>query len=426
MYLSKIEVKNIKSLDSFVWSLGPKEQKQGWHVLLGDNGSGKSALLKACAIALMGPKNALGARIVGSEWVRQGQTEGRVTIHLTQDYIKDQWSGKGNTTVGTLRASVKITESGVDSIDITPSPNRHIWGAGSGWFSASYGPYRRFSGGNKEHEKLFYSMPKLSRHLSIFGEDVALSETLSWLQDLHYTLLDEEKKGHRSPAGRFLKNLKNFINQDNFLPNDVKLEEINPRNILFKDSNGAEISITNLSDGYRSILSMTLELIRQLAMNYGPESIFRDSDKEINLPGVVIVDEIDVHLHPRWQRVIGPWFTKHFPNIQFIVTTHSPLVCQGALNGSVTVLPSPGTSERGGRLLGSALDRLLYGDILEALSSGAFGKGIERSDAAQAMLFELAKLNLSSRRRSLKSDEKIRQEELKTIFATSFSTEEAN
>ena len=46
--------------------------------------------------------------------------------------------------------------------------------------------------------------------------------------------------------------------------------------------------------------------------------------------GVILIDEIDAHLHPAWQKRIGFWLKAHFPNIQFIVTTHSPFICQAA------------------------------------------------------------------------------------------------
>lgn len=424
MHLTKVEIKNLKSLGNFTWELTGDDALAGWHVLLGDNGSGKSTFLRACAIALMGPKNAMGLRLPWQDWVQHGEKEARISIGFTQDSV-DQWSQKGNTTAGKLRAAVKITEQGITSTEVSPSPNRHIWG-GAGWFTSSFGPYRRFSGGNKDHEKLFYSTPKLASHLSLFGEDVALSETLSWLKELHYTKLNDESSGaFKSPAGRLLDSIKNFINQDNFLPNGSKLEEVTPKGITFKDPNGEIIDITELSDGFRSVLSMTLELIRLISLNYGQSHLFSSDSTSIIVPGVVIIDEIDVHLHPRWQRTIGPWMTTHFPAIQFIVTTHSPLVCQGAVNGSITRLPSPGGNEKEGRVSGVALDRLLFGDILEALSSGAFGEGIERSEIAKEMFYELATLNIQSRRRELDEVEQGRRTELQSIFRSMTETVEA-
>ena len=56
--------------------------------------------------------------------------------------------------------------------------------------------------------------------------------------------------------------------------------------------------------------------------------------------GVVLIDEVDVHLHVSWQRSIGFWLKKHFPNVQFIVTTHSPFVCQAADPGRSLLPPA--------------------------------------------------------------------------------------
>lgn len=74
---------------------------------------------------------------------------------------------------------------------------------------------------------------------------------------------------------------------------------------------------------------------------------------------------------------------------------------------------------------GVALDRLLFGDILEALSSGAFGEGIERSEIAKDMFYELATLNIQSRRRSLNEAELGRRTELQSIFGSMSETVEA-
>ncbi len=416
MHITKVDLKNVKSLGSFTWALDRSETTAGWHVLIGDNGTGKSAFLRACAVALLGPRNALGLRQPWSDWIRQGESEARINLTVNQAYASDQWSGKGMTKTGQLRFGVVLADSSIESTESKTPAIRHVWGTGSGWFSASFGPYRRFSGGNPEYEKLFYSTPKLASHLSIFGEDVALSETLTWLRNLHYEDLDREKRLGVSIPPSFLGRLKAFINQDGFLPNGAKLSDIGPKAVTFLDPNGIPIDIVALSDGFRSILSMTLELIRQLSLTYGQDKVFSADAKVVDANGVVLIDEVDVHLHPRWQRSIGPWLTQHFPNIQFIVTTHSALVCQGAIRGSITRLPNASLSDPGGRLSGAPLDRLLYGDILEALSSGAFGQGIDRSPEGQSMLEELAALNSRARKSALTPDDETRRRKLQTVF----------
>ena len=85
--------------------------------------------------------------------------------------------------------------------------------------------------------------------------------------------------------------------------------------MLFVDGNGYRVPVEDLSDGYRSILSMTFELIRQLAATYGPKRVFDPKDPfKVNMPGVVLIDEVDAHLHPTWQRKVGLWFGSISPS----------------------------------------------------------------------------------------------------------------
>ena len=59
-------------------------------------------------------------------------------------------------------------------------------------------------------------------------------------------------------------------------------------------------------------------------------------------PGIVLVDQIDLHLHPRWQREIRDFLIEHFPNVQFVATAHSPLMAQTALGSNLAVLKQEG------------------------------------------------------------------------------------
>jgi hypothetical protein len=178
-----------------------------------------------------------------------------------------------------------------------------------------------------------------------------------------------------------------------------------------------------LSDGYRSILSMTFELIRQLAATYGPKRVFHPKDPtRVDVPGIVLIDEVDAHLHPTWQRKVGLWFRKHFPKMQFIVTTHSPLVCQAAEVGTVWRLPRPGTDEEARQVVGVELDRLIFGNVLDAYGTGVFGEGIARSEHAKQRLQRLAELNVKELRKGLSAAERKEQAALRASQPTAAMT----
>ena len=150
---------------------------------------------------------------------------------------------------------------------------------------------------------------------------------------MNYKKLEEDKKARNT-----LENLKKFINKSDLLPQNVQLEQVSSGGVTFRDGNGALVSVTEMSDGFRSVLSLTFELIRQLVFTFGAKEVFQNIEKgeiNINISGVVLIDEIDAHLHPTWQTRIGQSLTTYFPAIQFIVTTHSPLVCRAAERGSI-------------------------------------------------------------------------------------------
>ena len=227
-------------------------------------------------------------------------------------------------------------------------PERSIWGGGAGWFSASFGPFRRFTGGDMEYEKLFYTNPSLAPHLSAFGENVALGEALRWLQDLRFKEYENDKA-----AQRLLPALIEFLSGSHLLPQGAFIEKISSETVVIRDGAGVPVPVEQLSDGFRSVLSMTFELLRGMVAAYGDDTFMMLlilKTGAINLPGVVAIDEIDAHLHPAWQQRIGDWFVERFPMVQFFVTTHSPIICRSAARGSIWRLPTPGRKKRPTRL----------------------------------------------------------------------------
>lgn len=431
MHVSKIEIENVRSLSKLSWSV-PDERAAGWHVVLGDNGAGKSSFLKSICLALVGDSEAGALRQPWGDWLTRKQDSGRIALELSWDVNFDNFSGKGNTPSLGSKLPVEIQfirdeeasppHVDLNNVETSPSPTRHIWNGGKGWFAASYGPFRRFTGGDPQTEKMFYSMPRLARHLSLFDERVALTECLDWLKQLKFKELENDfKDGVVDPEGALLNKVRQFLNGSGFLPANVTLGTVNSDDVTFNDGNGVNVSVEELSDGYRSVLSMTFELIRQLSNQFGAENVFSTDDPTIIKPaGVVVIDEIDAHLHPNWQRRIGKWFCKHFPNVQFIVSTHSPLVCQSAESGSIFLLPQAGSDDRARMLEGTEFSRLVYGNVLDAYGTEAFGgdAALTRSQESKQKHQRLAELNNKEIVKRLTPDEKGEQESLRSILPT--------
>lgn len=420
MYVRRLTITDIRTIETFEFRVSAQEAP-GWHVILGSNGAGKSSVIRSLALALAGPKEAVALRQNWSTWARNGVGGG--TIRLAVDCAAlDIFTGTGRrttsvdvelgfrpveTSIGGPRFEVAAT-SGVKTAE------RSIWGTNSGWFSASFGPFRRFTGGDQQFDRLFFSNPRLASHLSAFGEDVALTEGLRWLRELRVKQLEES-----SSDGDLLSKLISFLNGSALLPHGAQIAEVRAEEIIIIDGDGIRVAVEQLSDGYRSVLSMIFEILRQMTRSYG-QSQMVDALDEVNgsvkLPGVVAIDEVDAHLHPSWQRDIGPWFTRCFPHVQFIVTTHSPIVCRTAT--SVWRLTTPGTEEPSGRVEGDVLNRLIHGSILDAYGTEFFGRDVARSEGSKELLHELATLNRKALKGLASDHERIRMEELRRILPT--------
>jgi len=115
-------------------------------------------------------------------------------------------------------------------------------------------------------------------------------------------------------------------------------------------SNREVFDFNGLSDGYSSILDIVTELILKIE---------NTKSKSFDCEGIVLIDEIETHLHVELQKNILPLLTSFFPNIQFIVTTHSPFVLQSIENSIVFDL------ERKEQLNGEKLSKASYTDIVK-------------------------------------------------------------
>lgn len=400
MYLGKVQLENIRGFEEFAWEV-PAGEEAGWHVLLGDNGCGKSTVLKAIALALIPARDHPALLEDWSRWPRRGSTEAAsIELELRKDAEVDYLDASRPLTKGSS-AAVQTLDKSVESVTariefVNAGAQSHTEGTGSaeigpwsgaqGWFWAAYGPFRRFSGGDPDESRIQTSYPRVGAGLTVFNERFALGEARKWIREL-----DHQRKDQR-PEGALLDALIVFINESNLLPHNVRIDAVDSEGVWCMDAEGARLELAEMSDGYRSQMSLTFELIRQIARCFGPERVFdRESPARIDLPGVVLIDEVDAHLHPTWQHRIGEWFTSVFPRMQFLVTTHSPIVCQAAR--TVWALPNPGESDLPRRVEGQDLNRLRYGSILDAFSTGVFGEGVTRSEEGKKRLQRLAELN---------------------------------
>ena len=148
---------------------------------------------------------------------------------------------------------------------------------------------------------------------------------------------------------------------------------------LLVDKNGKTLEVFQLSDGERAFLALCTDLARRLTLaNPGLEN-------PLDGAGVVLIDELELHLHPRWQRNVVEKLRTTFPHIQFIGTTHSPFVIQ-TLQGNELLLLDDDV------VLGSFANRGLEEiatSVLGIAEPGVSPKYLEMLDAAKRYFLAL-------------------------------------
>ncbi len=136
-------------------------------------------------------------------------------------------------------------------------------------------------------------------------------------------------------------------------------------------------------------------------------------------PGVVLIDEVELHLHPTWQQRIGDWLTDRFPRLQFIVSTNSPYVCQSASPSGLIHLPDPAEQRAPYVVDGDTYRRVVFGSGEDIVLSGLFGLDSPYSSRARHLRRELVDLELKVLEGTASQIQVARYRELQELLVSS-------
>ncbi|MCK9870929.1 AAA family ATPase [Nocardiopsis dassonvillei] len=211
---------------------------------------------------------------------------------------------------------------------------------------------------------------------------------------------------------------------DGLLPDGYRVDRVDSDGLwLTRGGNG--IALQELSDGYRTVAALVLDLIRQIHTEGGDHVLdYYDDDVPtpvIYEPGVILIDEIDVHLHVSWQKTIGGWLKRHFPNMQFIVSSHSPYICQSADPGGLIRLPGVNEDEAPRVVSEDLYQRIVYGSGDDALLTDLFGIDTPYSEEAERKRRRLGSLELAVMRGTASEEERREYVELNRTLNSSLT-----
>lgn len=289
------------------------------HVVLGENGSGKSSLLQGIALAVLGEAirdsglllRAMVRREPGELDFLAGKQAGwvpqaKLSAHVSAPTVAVTSVAHSLALAPMLNGRDRIVST---SVDPTEEAHQQLLGDGydGSFLLMGYGPGRHPSPGGEFNFAVQDSKyaPRLQRIRSLFYDDHPLVPLSAWYPQ-------KVSNRQRVEVNSILESL---------LGTGFHLTEHLEDGELVVQQDGVFLPVHALSDGYRSFLAWTSDLIWRLL-----QVAAKTNRRLREIPGVVLVDEVDLHLHPKWQRRIVSTLAQTFPELQFLLTTHSPLI----------------------------------------------------------------------------------------------------
>lgn len=390
MYITKVVLRNIRCFEEFVLEL---DKAQNSVLLVGDNGEGKSTLLRSIAISLCDYTSAAGLfREIKGNFIRsRSKGESYIELHLKDNVYK-------RTTYIVRTNFVSLKRKGIEQLDqiiqikhgdkeptgiaqeVFPWNRLFVVGYGAGARVLGSGSIDSYSIIDAVYTLFRYDEPLQNPELALRRlKDEADKRTKSGKKNKEFDAL-----------GVFLELLRDVLN-------------LTEKDRVFLDKKGIQVrgpwgsaELETLGDGYKSTITWILDLI-------GRRLLYGRTLNPKMMSGIVLVDEVEQHLHPKWQINIMPLLTEAFPKIQFINTTHSPLVVSGGQKCKIRKVNKD--SDEPYNAYGWRAEDV-YRDVMNIRTS--------RSPEVQELIDSYRKLDLKNLQKRITPNEKIGLSRLKS------------
>lgn len=326
MQLQAIDIKNFRGIDHCHLTFKP-----GFNLLIGENGCGKTSILEAIAVGMGGFITGIAnAKVearhfsmdeVRTVYIQQGDG-GYIPTYYWPEVAMDMKLGDDvySWTRAKKNASARST---VTPRDISHVAESLIYDSQSTLPVISYQSAARVWSQKREKR---YDITRLTYnrefgYIDCLTDEASMKLMLNWCSRMEQIAWQKEKPVREYEA------VKQVISRamSKLEKHSVRIFYDKQAEELMYQFAGTTLPISSLSAGYQSLIWMCFDIAYRMAV-LNPALV----DKINEAPGIVMIDELDVHLHPQWQWLVIDVLRSAFPNVQFIATTHSPLIIASA------------------------------------------------------------------------------------------------
>lgn len=417
-YFLSLELENVRCFgekQTIDFSDGEGKPKQ-WTIILGDNGTGKTTILQSITsswqnqfvtpermkkIRLLEAENKETLSFIDSQLIKikEGVIDNAILPKLT-DYlaIAQQKSEESEKLIKTTEFALSFPPENFQdfALNLTISDKNSIKIKN---YVIAYGATRKTGGSSMSSESE-------EPWITIFDETALLLNPEEWLIRSHYESLipSEHQEKRKKKLNKIIETIIHILPEIA----EVKLGEKNQDNrfqpiVEFKTPYGW-VEAKDLSLGYRTSMAWMVDFASRMF------DLYPESENPLAEPAVVLIDEIDLHLHPKWQRDLLDWLSDLCPNTQFIVTTHSPLIVQSAAarDANFAVCRREGDHV----VIDQSLDAVKNWRTDQILTSDLFGLETARPKEIEQDLLERQQI-LSKAKLSKKDENRLKEIEAK-------------